>query len=51
MVQLNSDLLASYEHDFKDCVKLLQSIIDDADPASKLDKNSFALENASKLLK
>ena len=49
MVQ--SDLLASYEHDFKDCVKLLEEIIDDADPASKLDKNSFALENANKLLK
>ena len=44
-------MLASYEHDFKDCVKLLEEIIDDADPASKLDKNSFALENANKLLK
>ena len=44
-------MLASYEHDFKDCVKLLQDIIDDADPVSKLDKNSFAMENANKLLK
>ena len=44
-------MLASYEHDFKDHVKLLQEIIDDADPASRLDKNSFALENAQKLLK
>ena len=44
-------MLASYEHDFKDCVKLLEEIIGDGDPASKLDKNSFALENANKLLK
>ena len=29
----------------------MEEIIDDVDPASKLDKNSFALENANKLLK
>ena len=32
----DSDLLASYEHDFKDCVTLLNDIINDVDPASKL---------------
>jgi len=47
----DSDLLASYEHDFKDCVTLLNDIINDVDPASKLNQNSFALENANKLLK
>ena len=47
----DSDLLASYEHDFKDCVTLLNDIISDVDPASKLSQNSFALENANKLLK
>ena len=47
----DSDLLASYEHDFKDCVTLLNEIISDVDPATKLSQNSFALENANKLLK
>ena len=47
----DSDLLASYEHDFKDCVTLLNDIISDVDPATKLSQNSFALENANKLLK
>ena len=39
MVKASNDLLASYEHDFNECVKLLNSIIDDADPAIRLDKN------------
>ena len=47
----DSDLLASYEHDFKDCITLLNDIISDVDPATKLSQNSFALENANKLLK
>jgi hypothetical protein len=51
MVKASNDLLASYEHDFNDCVKLLNSIIDDADPAVRLDKNQFALDNAGQLLK
>ena len=51
MVHQNSDLLASYEKDFKECVALLNEIIDDADPACMLEKNSFALDNASLLLK
>ena len=51
MAKENIDLLASYEHDFKDCVKLLTSIIADADPVSSLARNQFALENAQKLLK
>lgn len=46
-----SDLLASYEHDFRDCIKLLTSIIESSDPASMLEKNQFALDNAQKLLK
>ena len=51
MVSNNSDLLASYEKDFKECVSLLKEIVEDVDPASRLDKNSFALDNANKLLK
>ena len=51
MAKQTSDLLASYEHDFKDCVTLLDSIISDAAPAAKLAQNQFALENAQKLLK
>ena len=51
MVSNNSDLLASYEKDFKECISLLKEIVDDVDPASRLDKNSFALDNANKLLK
>ena len=51
MVQADNDLLASYEHDFKECVELLNAIIEDINPATKLDKNQFALDNASKLLK
>ena len=37
MVQ--SDLLASYEHDFNDCIKLLKEISEHADPHSMLEKN------------
>ena len=51
MVSAGSDLLASYEHDFKECLDLLKDICEDDDPASRLDKNSFAMENANKLLK
>jgi len=47
MVKANNDLLASYENDFNECVKLLNSIVDDADPAIKLEKNQFALDDAS----
>ena len=48
---MSSDLLQSYEHDFKDCCKHLQEIIDDANPGAKLEKNQYAFDNASKLLK
>ena len=51
MVQSNIELLNSYEHDLKEHITLLKSITDDANPASQLDKNQFALENATKLLK
>ena len=44
-------MLASYEHDFKECMELLKSIIEDDDPVTKLARNQFALDNASKLLK
>ena len=44
-------MLASYEHDFKDCVELLNRITEDSDPISMLEKNQFALDNAQKLLK
>ena len=44
-------MLASYEHDFTDCIKLLREITDDEDPVSMLEKNKFAMDNAQKLLK
>lgn len=44
-------MLASYEHDFTDCITLLREITDDSDPASMLEKNKFAMDNAQKLLK
>ena len=44
-------MLASYEHDFTDCIALLREITDDSDPASMLEKNKFAMDNAQKLLK
>ena len=51
MAKQNSDLLASYEHDFTEHVGLLRQITSDPDPVSMLEKNQFALENAQKLLK
>ena len=46
MAKQNSDLLASYEHDFTEHVTLLKQITEDSDPVSMLEKNQFALENA-----
>lgn len=51
MSKPSCDLLNSYEHDYNENVALLKEIINDADPAAKFEKNQFALENASKLLK
>ena len=51
MAKQNSDLLASYEHDFTEHMTLLKQIAEDSDPVSMLEKNQFALENAQKLLK
>lgn len=44
-------MLASYEHDFTEHINLLREITDDSDPASMLEKNKFAMDNAQKLLK
>ena len=41
----------SYERDFKECVTLLTSIVEDGDPVGMFEKNRFALDNANKLLK
>ena len=39
MVMSQSDLLASYEKDFTDCMALLKKVVDDDDPSTLLEKN------------
>ena len=46
MEMSQADLLASYEKDFTDCMALLKKVLDGDDPATLLEKNQFALDDA-----